>query len=797
MHRTDFCDNWRFGLENKELMPVTVPHDAMQTQQRCADAPSGSGGAYFCGGKFVYEKTFIAPYEWEEEDVFVEFEGVYPGAEVFLNGRKIGSEVYGYNFFRMELTNLNYGTENTLRVETDNSSLPNSRWYTGAGIYRPVWLLVGGKEHIDPDGVKITTQSVDPASIRVEIETNAASDVQIVNEIFWQKTKVAQGMGSDVTFSIPDARLWDAQHPNLYRCIVTLQKGGKVLDTAETTFGIRILEWTKEGFFVNGQNTLLKGGCIHHDNGILGSRSFAASERRRIEKLKEMGFNAIRSAHNPACRAMLEACDELGMYVMDELWDMWDKPKTKYDYAAYFQDNYMEDIRKITAKDYNHPCVVLYSIGNEVTEPAKPEGVELAGKIITAIKEQDSTRPVTAGVNLTLLLLAMLEDQGISIDALASGNVEETGFAREDPDSVEEKSEVEMNSTEYNAMASMMGERMTMAAARPEADAVASPLLDKLDIAGYNYAVSRYENESKLHPERIIVGSETYCYEIARTWPLVEKLPYVIGDFMWTAWDYLGEVGIGGVSYDQEDMGFDKKYPWLLSGCGAMDILGNDTGEAGLASVVWGARTTPYIGVCPANHPGITPCTGIWRKNNAMPYWSYQGCDGNETDVEVYAEGASAELFINGKSAGREPLVDMTAAFRVRYEAGEIKAVSYDADGQILSYSSLHSADEHTKIRIMPEAQQISVGDIVYLDIDLTGENGEIECNRDTELTIHVDGGELLAFGSADPKTKETFMTGRHSTYYGRAQAVIKVYSEEVLIKVSAQDYVAQCLVIV
>ncbi|MCD8068569.1 MAG: DUF4982 domain-containing protein [Lachnospiraceae bacterium] len=501
---------------------------------------------------------------------------------------------------------------------------------------------------------------------------------------------------------------------------------------------------------------------------MLGARSYAESEYRRIRKLKEMGFNAIRSAHNPACRSMLEACDRLGVYVMDELWDMWDKSKTEFDYADRFIENYEKDIEKIAAKDYNHPSVIMYSIGNEVTEPAKPEGVELAKKLYAKVKKTDSTRPVTAGINLTLLFLATLENNPME----GGGEAPATQ---------------EMNSTAYNEMVSMMGNRMTMAAAMPQADEVSSPVLDMLDIAGYNYAVSRYATEGEVHPDRIVVGSETYPYEIARTWPMVEKYPYLIGDFMWTAWDYLGETGIGGWSYDPEDIGFNKRYPWLLADTGAMDILGNDNAEAGLAAVVWGARKMPYIGVCPVNHPGVIPSKAIWRGSNALPYWSYTGCDGNDADVEVCTTGSRVELFLNGKSAGCEEVKDNQAYFHVKYESGELKAVAYDEAGTVLSESSLRSATGKTEICVTPESEKVQKGDILYLAIDLTGENGEIECNRDTLLSVSVEGGELLAFGSACPKTEETFLAGQHTTYYGRSQAVVRVLSEEMTVTVSGE----------
>lgn len=807
MERLQFNEGWSFGESGKEKAPVLLPHDAMQQQGRNADAPSGKGGAYFLGGCYEYEKTFLAPAEWKDQDVILEFEGVYPSARVCLNGKEIGGCRYGYTLFRIPLEGLRYGEENVLTVEADNSKLPNSRWYTGAGIYRPVWLLVGAKTHIAPDGIRVTTKTVDPAEgkadaqpvgkaqIAVDVEMAPAADAAEVNiSIFDGEEKIAEASGEHAVIDLLEAKLWDDEHPYLYRCEVTATVEGVVVDQEKTTFGIRTLSWSKEGFFVNGRSVLLKGGCMHHDNGILGARSYEKSEWRRMKRMKEFGFNAIRSSHNPMCKAALDACDALGIYVMDEAWDMWDKAKSPYDYAADFPTHYEEDICSMVAKDYNHPSMIMYSIGNEVTEPAKTEGVALAEKLVEKFHEEDDTRPVTAGINLTLLLMAALEDHPEIMAQMAAAAGGDSAAAKPEGEEKKEERDVsammapdttEMNSTAYNKMVSEMGNRMTMAAATPAADKFASPVLDLLDIAGYNYAVSRYEMEAELHPDRVLVGSETYTYELAKTWPLVEKYPHVIGDFMWTAWDYLGEVGIASWSYDPEDRSFEKPYPWLLSDAGAIDLLGNDTAEAGAAAVVWGARKTPYIGVCPVNHPGLEANRAIWRGSNALPYWSYQGCDGNDAEVEVYTDACEVELFVNGKSVGRQKPEDKKAVFMTAYESGECRAVAYDESGNAVSESSLRSAEGKTMISITPEESAVKKGDILYLDISLTGENGQVECNKDTKLTVTVEGGELLAFGSANPKTTEDYLAGCYATYYGRSQAVVLATGDEVVVKVS------------
>lgn len=771
MKKNAFNEDWIFSQKNEKKVSISLPHDAMQLQGRAPNAPSGSGGAFFLGGCYEYEKRFWVPEEWSNQDILLEFEGVYPSAKVLLNEVEIGGCNYGYSMFRVPLTSLTYGEYNEVKVIADNSQLPNTRWYSGAGIYRPVWLWQGEKAHIKPDGIKVTTLSDIPAKILVEIDHTGESlnseDVMI--EIFYQNEKVAESYGIKAELVVPNAKLWDADSPNLYQCKVSLIDGERVLDDQSIRFGIRKLSWSPNGLTINGKNILLKGGCLHHDHGILGARTFDKSEWRRVKRLKEYGFNAIRSSHNPASRALLEACDVLGMYVIDETWDMWYTPKNKFDYANHFRDNFKKDIESMISKDFNHPSVIMYSIGNEVTEPAEKSGIDLASEIIGHIHSLDDTRPLTAGINLTILLMASM---GMNMTE-AEGTTKEV-----------EK----VNSTVYNQMVNENAGQMTGAAATDEADKVTSPIFDLLDIAGYNYASTRYELEGHIHPERIVVGSETFPQDLVENWKIVEKQPNIIGDFMWTAWDYLGEIGLGSWSYESDGATFHKKYPWILADTGAFDILGKDNAEAGMASVVWGARDIPYIGVMPVNHPGILPAKAMWRGSNALPYWSYQQCEGNPAEIEIYSSAASIELFVNDKNIGCKPLVDYKAVFNTNYEPGTLKAIAYAVDGTVHSEHTLRSADTDTQICVVSEEPEVRRGEILYLDISLRGKNGELECNRDTCLEVQVVGGELLGFGSANPKTEEDFLNGKYTTYYGSSQAVVKVTENTLKVSVTGED---------
>ncbi len=758
MLKSDFNADWRFARKGERLRSVSIPHDAMLLEERKLGNPSGSGCAYFGGGCYEYEKEFTLPVS---ESAALLFEGIYPTGEITLDGEQAAFAHYGYGDCYVDCSRLADGKPHTVHVTVDNTGVPNSRWYSGAGIYRPVWLFTGGKEHILPEGIRVTTLSHDPAVIRVE---TAHTGGEVSVEILDGEQVVASASGDEVTLTIPNAKLWDAEHPHLYTCRAALSGG----DTARCRFGIRSLAWNDQGLFVNGNSVKLKGGCIHHDNGVIGARSYAYSEYRRVKRMKEFGFNAIRSAHNPMCRSLLDACDELGMYVMDEAWDMWYDHKNTYDYSNRFWENWERDVKAMLAKDHSHPSVILYSIGNEVTEPYLDKGVEMAEKLVEAFHRLDPTRPATAGINPTLIMMRKM-------NANMFDQVEQP--EPEDP----------ISSTDFNEQISKQGKRMIAGAANEEVDKVSAPCLDKLDVVGYNYATSRYESDAVRHPGRILVGSETFPQDLPVNWALVEKLPYLYGDFMWTAWDYIGEVGIGAWSYHADGKGFTKKYPWLLGDVGAFDILGDDNAEAGMASVIWGARKTPYIGVRPVNQDPANLYKAIWRGTNAMPSWAWRGCEGKTAEVEVYSDAAEIELLLNGVSQGRAKVnEEFRADFRIPYAPGTLTAVAYNEAGEKTGESSLLSATGEISVRLEPENDAV-IGKPLYVNIDMVGENGVVERNFDKTLTLSVEGAELLGFGSANPRTEDRFEAGTYTTYYGRSQAVLLPNRKNIRLTVTAE----------
>lgn len=827
MKKTDFNQGWSFIKKGEAARTVNLPHDAMLYEKRDPECLNGKSTGYFPGGQYTYRKTFQAPAAWVDKSVLIEFEGVYQNAAVFINGTEAACHPYGYTGFFIELDELlDFGGENTIEVTADTSGEPNTRWYSGAGIYRPVWLYIGEKDHIPVDGVQITTLSHEPAVIRVK--TLVSSGTARV-EIFRENRLVAGEIGNDVRITVPDAALWSADSPSLYDCRVSLKKDGLITDEQRVRFGICHLEWSTKGLFINGKETKLRGACIHHDNGILGACEYPDAAMRRVRILKEAGFNAIRSAHNPLSKAMLEACDMLGLYVMDELCDMWYEHKNRYDYASHFEKWHASDLTAMIKKDISHPSVIMYSIGNEVTETAEPGGIALAGEMTGICHQLDDTRPVTCGINMALnvmhfaglgvykpgpgeevrppepknpkalaILGKMMEARKAqAAQAAGQQGQADTGAAgtaalgmRADSGSRQDGKLV--GSEYFNKMMVTMKEQQQAVVRQEIAKILSEDAYAALDIAGYNYAVSRYELDAQDYPDRVSVGTETLPQKIYQNWQHVTNCPWSVGDFMWTGWDYLGEAGVGIFCYDsigEKDGG----YPDLLAGSGVIDILGHERPETGLNRAVYGLSDQPTIGVEPLTHAEENHIISAWRFSDAVRSWSWEGCEGRNAEIIVYSRGDSAELFLNGISLGKQKLIECQAKFQTVYCPGVLAAVAYDENGKELGRDELRSAVGETKLSVNADKVQLKANgqDLCYLDISLTGQDGIGKASVDRELTLTVTGaGTLAGVGNAAPCTEESYTDSVHTTFYGQAQAVLRAGTEagKICVSVSAPE---------
>lgn len=744
---------WSFwaGDDSANVITVNLPHDAQQQIDR---NPEGTGGeGYASGGIFHYRKTVNVTPEEAQKHITLHFESVYRNARLLVNGKEAAKQDYGYLPMEASLDGLLNAGANTLEVIADDSQTPNSRWYSGAGIYRPVTVLVQDAQTYLGD-IRISTKSISPDAV-VSINTgHQGGEVSI--EISRNGQPVAQASGDNVDVTIPEAKLWSDETPYLYQATVSLSQGGKTVEQRTVSFGIRQISWNaQQGLMVNGQRTLLRGGCLHHDNGVLGAAEYYDAAYRRLAQLKEYGYNAIRSAHNPCSEAVLRACDELGIYVMDELWDMWYDQKTAFDYSHQWQQDWQDDVRAMIRKDFSHPSVIMYSIGNENGEPFDERGLGTERQIVDLVHQLDNSRPVTAGLNLMILMMASM-NQSIWAQQSAQASQQQ-----------------KMTSEQYNAMVTMAGERMMQAVLAQPIDAIAANASAPLDIAGYNYGHMRYLKDIAADPNRLIVGSETMSYNVAQVWPMIEHNPQLIGDFQWTAWDYLGECGAGAWYYTDDDSpaGFSKPYPWVIADSGAFDLLGNPTGEALWCRAVWQKDDMPYIGVRPLRDGQLI--TSMWRGTNAIQSWSWPGKEGSKTTVEVYTSAPKVQLYVNNTLVGEQQTTDFRAVFTdIEYQPGTLRAVSISADGS-QHEASLTSATGNAHLGAHPEKGYYRAGDLIYVDVNIEGQNGEVIANQDRVVSVSCQGARLLGFGSAAQQTTERFLNGRYPTRDGRSIAVL------------------------
>ena len=747
----DLCRDWKFSREGGASVRIDIPHDAMLTEKRNAECRNGVNTGYFPGGKYIYEKAFFLDESLIGKSVVLHFEGVYQNCRVCLNGVQVGAHRYGYTPFNVDISDAVQSGENLLRVMVDNSLEPNCRWYSGSGIYRPVSLIIREKNHI----CDILLETVDtcPARVRVTVRTTQKSNVKV--EFYDGEALVVSGVPGII--EIPDGKLWSAEEPFLYDVRIKTDSDEQIIP-----FGIRKLEWNPQnGLTVNGKRVLLQGGCIHHDHGILGACEYPDAEERRIRILKENGYNAIRMAHNPASQITLNTCDKLGMYVMNEAFDGWYTPKTYHDYSRWFETDWKEDLCAMVRASHNHPSVILYSIGNEVTETVDERGIRLCAEIADYVRSLDRTRPVTAGVNVQLNVYAKM---GIGIYS-------DKGEYRPEPlPSMAEYREKKSGSAFFNAITQRLGKLMFFMASGKRGDEACCGAAQGLDVLGLNYASSRYDADIRKYPNRLMVGSETLVADLPYNWERVKKHPQLLGDFVWAAWDYLGEACMGWTYHSY------KGLP-LLANQGMIDITGKPLAGMVFQQIVWGLRKEPFIGVRPLNHAKEQPVKGSWQFTDCIDSWNWPGYEGKKAVVEVYAAGYSVRLLLNGRKIGQKRLKDFRAVFCVRYEPGSLIAEVMDSDDKVMSSHSLSTGYGTMKLTAYPEKQILHVqsGELCYITVEFTDEMGLLLPAMEQRVDACVEGpAKLLGFGSALYKTDESFDKAGHFSYRGRCLAVIQ-----------------------
>ena len=727
----------------------------------------------------------------------LKFEGVYMNAFVYVNGQLAAKSPFGYTTFYAPLNDfLKIGEENEIRVQVRAGAMTNSRWYSGAGIYRDVYLLESGLTHIVPEGVQIKTENADEnyATLKtsVELENKTAAPQNLVVETVIRDSE-GKETGKEVTHAtlfgsekrtvkqrilVENPDLWSAEFPSLYTYETKVYEDTeekKLLDEAKDTFGIRTLSVdAKRGFRVNGKTVNLRGGCIHHDSGLLGAATYEDAQYRQILKMKEAGFNAIRMSHHPMAPAMLRACDEIGMYVMDETFDMWNRLKSNYDYGLYFQEWWKKDVAAMVRKDYNHPAVILYSVGNEIPEIGTDKGAQTCQQLSDKIHELDDTRFTLASINGVFAA-------GDQVDQIVADVVADLSAEGKIDGNVNDFMTLMDGHLDEIVVHHAISERLEKACAG-------------VDIAGYNYMTARYEGDGENYPNRVIVGSETYPPEIARNWDLVEKLPHVIGDFTWTGWDYIGEAGVGIPAYKWGEGGFGAGFPAQLAYPGDFDITGFRRPASYYREAVFGLSKTPYIAVQNPTHYGEHLIKTPWVISDSTASWNWEGMEGKPAIVEVYAQGDEVELLLNGvslgkKAAGKE--AGFRTLFEITYEPGTLTAVSYEK-GQEIGRNELKTAGADRTLVVESEEYAGLKGsdqELIYVQVEMRDQNGVLAAADNQKITLAVEGeAEVLGFGSGNPKPNYNFNEGVTELFGGRAQIILKKPAEAVTLTVKAED---------
>ena len=594
-------DQWQFVENDSDFtkaQSVILPHDWSVYHRFDVNAPAGNDGAYLATGKGWYRRTLTLGKAYAGKKIRLYFEGVYMNARVYVNGHEAGGWPYGYSSFWVDATPyINIG-RNEIVVSVDNSQQKNCRWYSGSGIYRNVWLVTTPKTYIDDWSVQVTTPDIHHVNLSATVIREDGTSYPL-----------------ERTIEVEAPRLWSPDDPYLYEAELAVPDGDKL----SVKYGIRTIDYDAErGLLLNGKSIKLNGACLHHDNGILGAAAYDEAEYRKARLMKEAGFNAVRTSHNPPSEAFLKACDEVGLLVIDEVFDGWREHKNEniYDYSTLFDEWWQRDVDAMVCRDRLHPSIFCWSIGNEVIERKKIEVVKTAHLLATRIREQDPQhRPVTSA------LAAWDRDWDI-----------------------------------YD------------------------PLAAEHDVVGYNYMIFKAESDHERVPNRSMMQTESYPRDAWRNYRMAMDHSYIFGDFVWTGLDYLGESGIGRYYYEGEVPGESWErplYPWHAAYCGDVDLTGKRKPISYYRSLLWNGGAT-YMAVRePDGYYGKVK-TSMWSTWPTTESWNWPGWEGKPIEVEVYTREPKVSLYLNDQLIGEQATDEMKATFTLPYQAGTLRAVAGD-----------------------------------------------------------------------------------------------------------------------
>ena len=742
-----FDNDWKFFLgdtaaaskadyNDAAWRKLDLPHDWSIEGEIAPKNPTAGGGGYFPAGKAWYRKAFSVPANWKAKKVSIYFEAVYMNSEVFVNGKSLGVYPYGYSSFRYDLTPyIAFGKENVIAVRVDNSQHVTSRWYSGSGIYRHVWMMVTDPVHVAHWGVSVTTPQVTLQKATVQVKTlvkNETSSVQhvVVKTSLLNKNSKTAGSGQvkvellansekevTQTLTIANPLLWSPETPHPYQALVQV-KGANIADETKTSFGIRSVKFTAQnGFQLNGKTIKLNGGCVHHDNGCLGAAAFDRAEERKVELLKAAGFNAVRTSHNIPSEAFLDACDRLGLLVMDESFDCWKIGKNKFDYARYFNDWWKRDLEAMVLRDRNHPSIIMWSIGNEIPERGRPDATKTAKMLADEVRKMDASRPVTSAI-------------------------------------------VE-NGKEWEKFDSLMAVH---------------------DVAGYNYRLFNAPADHARVPSRIIVHTESYPRDAFTNWKLVENNSYVIGDFVWTAMDYLGESGIGRWYYSGEAPGQhweNELFPWHGAYCGDIDLIGQRKPISHYRSMLYNNTEKLYIAVREPEPKPLEIKETWWSVWPTWQSWNWPGFEGKTIQVEVYSKYPQVRLYLDNTLIGERATTreqEYKATFDVPYSPGILQAVAV-VNGKEVESTALQTAGDAATIKLTADRKEITADgqDLSYVTVEITDKNGILQPTATNRLHFQIEGPGIIAgVDNADLKDYNLYIGDTRKAWHGRALVVVR-----------------------
>jgi beta-galactosidase len=764
-YRGDEPSAWYKGFDDSNWRNVTLPHDWSVEEPFSEEHSSGTG--YLPGGIGWYRKSISLPSNLQGKRVFITFEGVYNNSQVWCNSYYIGKRPYGYSSFTYDITDfISFGdSPNVITVKVDHKDIADSRWFTGSGIYRDVYVTVTDQVHIDTYGVFVTTPEVSEEQATVAIDVRLSNgnakdeSVQIRNVLLDQEGQVVQTVNSSVTVTgesikdteqsiiVANPKLWSPDTPYLYTVRTEVSKDGELIDHVETPVGIRWFAFDPaQGFYLNGVNMKMKGVCVHHDAGGLGAAVPAKVWVRRLETLKEMGCNAIRMSHNPPASNLLDLCDQMGFLVIDEAFDEWEGVKNKWStghnvyppkHFGYYEEfpQWGEiDLKEMVLRDRNHPSIIMWSIGNEVDypndpychpyfeamtgnndankpaaerqyDPNKPNADRLATiarRLAKAVRECDTTRPVTAA-------LAFPELSNL------------TGYA------------------------------------------------EALDIVGYNYKEHMYKDDLQQYPDRVTYGSENSSS--LEAWLAVRDNDAISAQFIWTGIDYLGEA---------------RGWPVRVAGAGFMDTAGFKKTSYYYRQSLWSDKPVVFLTAMKADEAE----KGSRRWTGGDPHWNFEA--GELMRVSCHTNCEEAELFLNGRSLGSKKLADaprLYLTWEIAYEEGTLEVVAKAKDG-VIHTCTLSTVSEPAQLQVNVDAAELHADgqDIAHIEIQITDEDGRPVYTADHPIALSIEGpGEIIGMENGNIQDLEPYSSRTRKAYRGKLLAYVRTTTQVGEIVVTAE----------